>query len=220
MEINTTLVVGSSGILGSGISLHLESLGRKVVKVSARHVLSLCDSSLVQYLGGILPNAGSGHQLQPPLAIIMAHRYRGDDPLQALNAELSITQRLPWTLSRMVSHLRVFVIGSVTGELLDLKSPLAYHYAKDLQKSIVRQSCRLPNVEMNIIELSWFEKYEPTVQTKEYSLAVSTIKESLGSSNFPGIQEIADFIDNLMRASLLPRGQKICFDGGYSLIQR
>ncbi len=220
MEINTTLVVGASGILGSGIASQLEASGRKVVRVSARHLLGLCDSSLVRYLDGILPNIGQNYRFRPPIAIIFAHRYRGDDTMQALKVELSLTHRLPWTLSKMASHLRVFVIGSVTGELLDLKSPEAYHYAKDLQKSIVRQSCRLHNTEMNIIELSCFEKYAPTIQTTDYSLAVSKIKDSIGAQNFPGIREISDFLDNLMRVALLPRGQTIRFDGGYSLIQR
>jgi hypothetical protein len=220
MEISAILVVGSSGLLGRGIASQLEGFGRKVVKVSARHILGLSDASLALYLGGIVPTTQPDHRLRPPLGLVIAHRYRGDDTIQALSVEMSITHRLAWILSGMVTHLRVFVMGSVTGALLDLKSPLAYHYAKDLQKSIARQSCRLQNVEMNVIELSWFEKYDPTVQTKEYSSEVSKIKESIGAHNFPGIPEIADFIDNLMRSAMLPRGQIITFDGGYSLKQR
>ena len=44
-------------------------------------------------------------------------------------------------------------IGSIAGRRIDRKQSEAYHYSKDLQKSIVRQSVRIDKLHMNLLEL-------------------------------------------------------------------
>ena len=218
--VDKIVVIGAGGVVGGGIASCLRQMGRNVVTVSARRVTSLGGSSIDGVVSSIAGESMSPEISNFSLGLVLAHRYRGDDPFQAMRIEFLVTRDLTWALSRVVSNLRVVVVGSVTGALVCEDLPEAYHYSKDIQKSITRQSCRLRNVQMNVLELSCFEKHPQDIQTPEYMAAMSSIRRQIGYSNLPSIADISNFIDQLMSASKNPRGQVISFDGGYSLLQK
>jgi hypothetical protein len=73
---------------------------------------------------------------------------------------------------------------------------------------------------MNILELSWFEKYEKSLQTAPYKKNINKLKRLLGKNNLPSVADIANLSKNLIECRLPPRGQVITYDGGYSLLQK
>jgi aspartate-semialdehyde dehydrogenase len=218
--IDIFIVVGAGGTVGEQIAAYLKETGEPVVRVSARKLIQQISLNLDRSIDKLLDEAKSENVKTNSLGLIFVHRSREQDPLATLSTELSLTRDFVWALSKRVEKLNVIILGSVTGAFLDAGSSEAYHYAKDLQKSIVRQSCRLKNVAMNILELSWFEKYEKSQQTALYKKNIDKLKRILGKNNLPSVADIANFSKNLIKCRLPPRGQIITYDGGYSLLQK
>lgn len=153
------------------------------------------------------------------VGVILAHRYRGDDNREALYSELCITRDFTWTMSKICKSVRVVVLGSITGRFVDGELSEAYHYSKDLQKSIARQSVRVKNLSMNVIELGWFEKYTRSKATGEYQDIMSRLRAEYGESVVPTVDSITDLCTLLLEMSHPPRGETIVYDGGLSLFQ-
>lgn len=215
----TVVVVGVGGVLGGGVAVKLGQLGFDVVPVSAKAILNMSFNSLTSFAGDLVSGISVMSSAQSSVGLVLAHRCRSSDPCESISAELAITRGLTWALADLVPNLRVVVLGSVTGTFLCPSLPESYHYAKDMQKSIARQSLRLSNVQMNVVALSWFEKYAKEKQCPEYSNELARVSEKIGSSNLPSISDIGDFVGALLRARHVPRGQVINFDGGYSTLQ-
>lgn len=216
--IDTVIVVGAGGVLGGGISRCLRNFGRNVISVSARQIVER-RLSIDRTTQDLVSEAFTTPRSDRRLGVVLAHRYRGRDPAEALSIEIAVTRDFIWALASNVNLLRAVVIGSSTESFACDHLTEAYHYGKDIQRSITRQSCRLSNVQMNLLALSWFEKYEPSHQSDEYSAVISGIKQRIGDLNFPKIYDISDFINQMMRSSLTPRGQIITYDGGLSILQ-
>ena len=151
------------------------------------------------------------------IGLILAHRYRGNDIRSALDNERCISRDFVWGLTKLVTSLRVVVIGSIAGRRIDRKQSEAYHYSKDLQKSIVRQSVRIDKLHMNLLELNWFEKYPKSQAFDEYKQTLDRVKRHLGGDNLPNVDSITDFACSLIEMAHPPRGQEILYDGGFSM---
>jgi hypothetical protein len=212
------LVVGSHGVVGSQVTQRLRSQGKLVATKSSSEILQASNSS--DLAETVSPFVDNSIDLQNSrVGLILAHRYRGNDIQRALNIELCITRDFVWGLSKLCESLRVVVLGSVAGRLVDKKLPEAYHYSKDLQKTIARQSVRISNIHMNVLELSWFEKYPKHKATDDYRNIMANLRQHLGGDCLPTVDSITDFSSALIEMHHPPRGQTIVYDGGISLSQ-
>jgi hypothetical protein len=218
--VEVYVVVGATGTLGRNVAATLSEDGKAVVKISATYLTSLGSSDFSIAIDALVKDISAAKQDAKRIGLVLAHRYRGEDVITALRNELIISHDLVWNLSKQVKELSVVVLGSVTGEMVDQKSPEAYHFSKDLQKSIVRQSVLLKNVAMNLIELAWFEKYSPKYASPDYKIQMQTLHTLLGEGNLPTLTDITDFLRQLMDCKLPTRGQTIKYDGGYGIYQK
>ena len=151
--------------------------------------------------------------------VILAHRYRVEKVQIALENELRITRDFIWALLMLCKPLRVVVLGSITGRHVDQKTPEAYHYAKELQKSIVRQSVRIRNLNMNLLELHWFEKFVEELATDEYRKTIANVKKIIRDDNLPSVDSITEVSCALIELQHPPREETIIYDSGFSLFQ-
>jgi hypothetical protein len=216
--VDAYVLIGGNGILGKQVAKELLSRNRICISLSARDLIRDFENGSISPTKALLERIRLIDSIRC-LGLIFAHRYRGDNCLESLRIELSLTRNLVWELSSELEQLRVVVLGSVTGSRLDVGSSEAYHYAKDLQKSICLQSIRLSNVSMNLIELSWFEKYPRCEQTASYAKKMEDLKNIIGSRNLPTTSDISDYLISVMECHLSPRGQILSYDGGYNHIQ-
>lgn len=216
--VSSYIVVGSRGIVGNQVVTRLRQLGKLVIIKTTSEILQSTEaelsvslvSSMAEY--SVKPSVSS-------IGLILAHRYRGNDIKCALDNERCITRDFTWGLTKLCVSLRVVVLGSITGGRIDRSISEAYHYSKDLQKSIVRQSIRIDNLHMNLLELNWFEKYPEAQASDEYRQIMVRLKQKLGRDNLPNVDSITDFACALIEMSPPPRGQSIVYDGGLSMFQ-
>jgi hypothetical protein len=216
---NIYIVIGSRGIVGSQITKRLRSLNKHVVTIAASEIVQRKKIDSLECFRS-LANDSSITLAEKEIGLILAHRYREDNIQTVLLNELSITRDFVWGLANLCASLRVVVLGSITGRLIDRKLPEAYHYSKELQKSIVRQSIRIGNLQMNLLELYWFEKYTEEKATPEYKKTMSELRKQLGGDNLPSVESITDFSCALIEMHRPPRGQTIVYDGGLSGYQK
>jgi len=215
---NLYIVVGGSGIVGSQVVRRLNDLGKSVVTFPTREILLGETSQLRESMLGLIAGK-STDQSTTHIGLILAHRFRGENIQSVLMNELRVSRDFVWQLSELCASLRVIVFGSITGSLVDNKSTEAYHYSKDLQKSIVRQSIRLSNLHMNLLELNWFKKYPQARASTEYLQLIDRLRRIMGENNLPTVNSITDFSSALIETTNPPRGQTIVYDGGFSLFQ-
>ena len=213
------IVVGSRGTVGKQVVNRLYSMGKAVMITLTSEIL---ESSMDEVINGIKDKAEkmSINISISKVGVILAHRYRDEVNSVAVFNELSITRDFIWALSEACSSLRVVVLGSITGTFVDNKLPEAYHYAKDLQKSIIRQSIRVADLHMNLLALSWFKKYPLKNRTPEYQRTLGRLEEELGGDNLPSVESITDFCCTIIEMVYPLRGQSIVYDGGISLFQK
>lgn len=216
--VSTYIVVGSRGIVGNQIVKRLRDIGKLVFIKKTSEILLSTEADLMASMLSSMAEY-SINPLESSIGLILAHRYRGNDIRCALDNERCITRDFTWELAKQCASLRVVVLGSITGSRVDRKLPEAYHYSKDLQKSIVRQSIRINNLHMNLLELNWFEKYPEAQASDEYTQIMVNLKQQLGRDNLPTVNSITDFACALIGLSPPPRGQSIVYDGGHSLFQ-
>ena len=216
---NIYIVIGSRGNVGSQIVQRLRKLNKCVITQLTSEILQFSNEELVERVTSFF-SENSIQLRKTNVGVILAHRYRGDNVQIALENELRITRDFIWALSMLCESLRVVVLGSIAGRHVDQKMPEAYHYAKDLQKSIVRQSVRIRNLHMNLLELNWFEKFVEELATDEYRKTIAIIKKRLGGDNLPSVDSITEFSCALIELQHPPRGETIIYDGGFSLFQK
>ncbi len=218
---SAVLMTGASGRLGRQIFECLLADGFKAVSIRSAPLLKLQgEEAIARYLREMLesdnPVANEDHVVK----LLLAHRPRMASVSEAVDAELRMTRDLVWGLSEICSEVRVIVLGSITGQRVDPDSAEAYHYCKDLQKSIVRQSVTVPNVFMNLIELSWFNKYPPSMADNLYSERVESVRSVMPTRHVVTVAEITEIAVRILGALRPPRGQIVTYDDGYSLIQQ
>jgi len=217
---NGYIVVGASGIIGRQISARLNELKKDVVKISGRRFADLEEKRLSYAVKEILEELQARSMSLSRVGIIFAHRQRGGGVIDILRNEHRLCGQLIALIVEKVQRLDAIILGSITGSRFDSRSSEAYHYAKDFQKTCVRQSIRFPNLNMNLLELSWFEKYPPEMADSDYQSRMQEVVELLGANNVPNVTDITDFALQILEAKLPPRGQVISYDGGYSTLQR
>ena len=210
------IVVGSKGALGCQIFNRLKALNKFVFPVFALDILKCKPEHIIMDIDKFL-TIHSICLAKANIGVILAHRCENIDI--SLLSEIRITRDFVWSLAQNCCKLRVVVLGSVTGRLVDRKMSEAYHYSKDLQKSIVRQSIRILNLDMILVELYWFVKYQGIKATYEYQNRINRVGSLVGENNFPTVESIVDLCCSLIEMTIAPRGHLIPFDGGLSLLQ-
>lgn len=213
------IVVGGQGVVGNQVVKKLKERKRYVLVKSTKEIIDCPKNELATSICSLFAKHLDNIGKPARVSLILAHRCRDEDIQIALSNELQITRNFVWALSSQCISLNVVVIGSITGRLVSKKLPESYHYAKDLQKSIVRQSVRVSNLYMNLLELNWFRKYGFDKATSEYNQIMSDLTQELEGDHLPSVETITDFCCSLIDMQLPPRGQTIIYDGGLSLFQ-
>jgi len=213
-------VVGASGTVGKQVLSRLIFKKKPVFTISGRWLSELSDEEFYTALDIVNAGIEAAEPNAKTVGLILAHRQRGHEVLLSLRSEIRLCDQLVRFLASQFQQLNVVVFGSVTGSLIDKMSCEAYHYAKDLQKSAVRQSIGTVNVNMNLLELSCFIKYPKDQRDEKYRSHLEEQGRLVGVNNLPNVSDITDFALSLIDASITPRGQIITHDGGYSLIQK
>tara|TARA_B100001173_G_C16029223_1_gene565722 strand:+ start:4136 stop:4804 length:669 start_codon:yes stop_codon:yes gene_type:complete len=217
---NKYIVVGSRGVIGSEISSQVKKRGNNVYNLYAKDFIKLLSTERIQYITEFFHSNNIVYSKDSRLHIILAHRIRETDTKLALWNETIISTDLIDIIADLGYEVRVIVIGSITGRLIDSKSSPAYHYCKDLQKSAVRYSILKKNVCMNLIELSSFIKFDPSNWDEKYTRAVELEKCNLEQTEIPKLEDIANICISLLELPVTPRGQIYTFDNGSSLLQK
>jgi hypothetical protein len=214
-------LTGASGRLGSQIADCLRDRDIRVVPIISADILSVRSGNLVgDWLRDQFHSQLSNKELRGVVSLILAHRPREGQIHKAIADELRMTRDLVWGFSEVCTEVRVIVMGSVTGRFVDFRSLESYHYCKDLQKSTVRLSVSLPNVFMNLIELSWFRKHPQCSSDPSYVAVLDEARGVVPTKHVVTVSEIVDLACALLDTARPPRGQVITFDEGYSLIQQ
>jgi hypothetical protein len=218
--IDIYVVIGAGGIVGRKVEAFLERRGKCVVTLPTELILGAAKDDIQDIAISAIRQKRFLQLKDTRIGLILAHRARGADIYEAIISEIRVTRDLVHAFASACMELRVIVLGSVTGRLVDHKSPESYHYAKDFQKSCVRYSVTQNNVYMNLLELSWFQKYSESEMTEEYEHDLASVKRALGCGHLVNVEDITDFLIEILEMHRPPRGQIITFDGGYSLLQR
>jgi|LauGreDrversion4_2_1035121.scaffolds.fasta_scaffold38066_4 hypothetical protein len=217
--VDRIFITGAQGQLGRQLVSSLTSAQVSIIPIKSAVVLSVeTNTRLKAFLNEQFVSKISINSSRPSVALILAHRSRADDSLVMLRDELRMTRDLVYAFAELCREVRVVVLGSVTGRQVDQASSEAYHYAKDLQKSIVRRSILLPNLFMNLVELSWFVKHT-TAADAEYVCALDQARGNSPTGEVVEPRHIADLCLRLLLVERSPRGQVFALDDGYSLMQ-
>jgi hypothetical protein len=213
------IILGSSGIIGSQVADHLVSLRRPFLIQSARRLAELDSPEFTDAVDQLVNEIYNCTPNTKTVALILCHRQRTQDIVESIRSELRICRDFVLSMSERIELLNVIVFGSITGARVDFQSSESYHYAKDLQKTCVRQSIKTPNVNMNLLELSWFEKYSHNVSDSHYKSKILELKKLNGIHELPTIADLSDYALRILDAQRPPRGSIIPYDSGYSVLQ-
>jgi transcriptional regulator of met regulon len=139
--VNHYFLIGSGGLLGKKIFEYFKKK-ENITKISAREYVGLkTDFDRKKFIIKKITNSISKYK-SAKVALIFAHRIRDNNIVNAINSEILITRNITKIFSETCLETRVVVLGSVTGRLIDKKTLESYHYTKDIQKIIVRQSIK------------------------------------------------------------------------------
>lgn len=213
------LVVGSTGILGSGVSKHLQGCSHSVKPISG---LMLCQASPHEFQGYIAETIEELDEQYPgttEIGIFLCHRVRNRPLVDTILAEIRLCRDFVLGISSAYRRTNVIVFGSITGTRVDPLSSESYHFGKDIQLTCVRQSIMHPSINMNLLQLYWFRKYDLGQSNPEYEEQLSSVSARLKLTSLPDLQDIADFAERIVFARFPPRGQVLTYDSGLSLLQ-
>ena len=213
------IVVGARGVVGEQVVSRLESIEKSVLTISGKTLVQMSEREFLHASSQQIKEISTSPNAIDSVGVILAHRTRHNDVSKSVQGELRLCRDLIRAFAEKFSKVNVVILGSITGSFIDIATSEAYHYAKDTQKSCVRQSIRIPNLCMNLIELSWFVKYPEHRFHEGYRKQIEQVGQRVGYGNLPTVLDITDFAVSLIELRRPPRGQVIAYDGGYSLLQ-
>ncbi len=155
-------------------------------------------------------------------SLIFCHRIRKaeSNPSKSLILELNLLEEIIKKVGNYSKNLNVIIIGSCTGNYFDSKSTQAYHYVKDFQKTFLRYHSNLnPNYFINMIELSYFDKYFSHESDIKYKEDKEFFLKFNNQRKIPSYVQLAAAIDYLTNINLGITGQILSLDNGIVNIQ-
>ncbi len=159
----------------------------------------------------------------PRIGLIFCHRIRESklSTEDTVSAEFMILNTvIEECLKIKNTQINIIVIGSITGQLIDVKSSLQYHLQKELQKSFVRYIGVIhPNISANIIEISAFSKYEHGNPSPTYLKTKDKIESYMNHRLMPNYNQLSNLIRFLLLENHGLSSQVIRLDNGYLSFQ-
>ncbi len=158
----------------------------------------------------------------PHRSLIFCHRIRSaeSNSSKSLILELNLLQEIIKKVGNCSKKLNVIIIGSCTGEYFDSKSTQAYHYVKDFQKTFLRYHSNLnPNYFINMIELSYFDKYFSHESDSKYREDKEFFLKFNNQRAIPSYLQLVAAVDYLTNINLGITGQILSLDNGIVKIQ-
>ena len=155
-------------------------------------------------------------------SLVFCHRIRSLEkyPHIAISLELELLELIINRVSEYSEKLNIIIIGSCTGTYFDKKSTQAYHHVKDLQKSFIRfHTNKNPNHYINMVELSYFDKYYEGESDSEYKAQRNKIKELNNQRELPSYKHLATAINYLATPHIGISGQVLSMDNGILNVQ-
>ena len=216
--IKDIVIVGTRGAVGSKLIKIAKNRKFNVFPISAQKI---CDTPCEKLPSFIEENLKihSGKQKDKKLGLILAHRIREEDIRVAMSRELSITRDFPIYLKNYCEELRIIMIGSVTGRLVNAHNEESYHYCKELQKAVNRYFVFEDKIKSNLLELSLFQKYGTDEADNNYNNSLIQERKKLGGRSVVDMFAITDFCISILETKSPPISSVITYDGGYSLRQ-
>ena len=159
----------------------------------------------------------------PHRSLVFCHRIRNleSNPNASMQIELDILEGVVSSVGKYSEQLNIIIIGSCTGSYFDSKSSQAYHHVKDLQKSFIRfYSHKNPKFYINMIELSFFDKYYPEEADSKYESQKLKMIEFNKNRMIPSYDQLALAVNYLSSPFLGITAQTISLDNGILNIQK
>lgn len=217
---NRIIIIGRRSSIAQRLAYHLAKK-YSITTVSASDLLA----RVREY--GSLDEYFSDHYLIhdecSEYLFVLCYRIRGSADIASLvSSELELTRAILSGIYTTFKRARTVIIGSPTGSLVHAGSDEAYHYQKDIQKSIFRyHSSRLGSEQfLNMIELwSSFIKYNDDELTPSYSSLLDQIREVSKRKTLVDYSSLAASIEFLFDTRNLINGTIVRLDNGVSNVQ-
>jgi hypothetical protein len=221
---NLIFLTGSTGIIGKAIQNLETQFPYEYYPISAKSIFEKISNTtdydshkIFNFIKDDLIKLSKKYKIAN---IIFCHRIRNNDPLKALVSEFIISRDFVLFLNKYFKKINVTYVSSITGELIDRNSPEAYHYSKDLQKTISRYlTISNSNIKANVLSLSAFRKYSIENSSSEYTNLCKKYTEILGDIPLVRVENIAQEIVKFTIEINCIRGSNIPLDSGFTIIQ-
>ena len=154
---------------------------------------------------------------------LLCYRVRaGGSVAQLVSDELVLLRGILQGICKSSHKCRIVIIGSPTGGLVHKRSDEAYHYQKDLQKSIFRYfSGQMGESQyLNMIEVwSSFIKYEAVESTPDYLSFLSEVRNAGYRKRLIDYSCLASAVRFLFDSGNQVNGSIVKLDNGLSNVQ-
>lgn len=154
---------------------------------------------------------------------LLCYRVRATcSVLQLVSDELILLRGILQGICKTSHKCRIVLIGSPTGGLVHNRSDEAYHYQKDLQKSIFRYFSGLMGESqyLNMIELwSSFVKYEEDESTPDYLSFLREVRHAGDRKRLIDYSCLASAVRFLFDPGNQVNGTIVKLDNGLSNVQ-
>ena len=208
--------VGSQSKIGSRLVKFLK-IDNKILPIELGF-LEITEKNLTNIKKTIARNVERMNlEFLPHRSLVFCHRIRNleSNTNASLSAELDILEGVISSISKFSEELNIIIIGSCTGSYFDSKSSQAYHHVKDLQKSFIRFfSHKNPKYCINMIELSFFDKYFPEEADSKYDFEKLKMIEYNKNRAIPSYKQLALAVNYLSSPDLGITAQTISLDNG------
>lgn len=161
--------------------------------------------------------------LNEEVLFLLCYRLRNTDTVEdQVSRDFVLFRSILAAITENFTFSRTIILGSPTGGLVQKQSSEAYHYQKDLQKSVFRYfSSTCGNTQfINLIELwSSFIKYSPSEQDHNYRSFIRSLNSSTGRESCPSYSTLASTIEFLFDRRNSINGTIVKLDNGLSNVQ-
>ena len=214
--------VGSKSKIGSRL-IKLLKVNNQILPIELG-LLEINENNLINIKHTISRNIENMNiKFLPHRSLVFCHRIRNleTNSSLALSTELKILEGVISSISKYSEGLNIIIIGSCTGSYFDKKSSQAYHHVKDFQKSFIRFFSN-KNTEhyINMIELSYFDKYYPDESDKKYESQKRSLIKFNNDRQIPSYSHLALAVNYLSSPNLGLTGQIISLDNGILNVQK
>ena len=220
MHKNNILVFGGGSIICKGLIPFLEG-NFNLINISLTSV-KYSDSSYVEKIKRAIQKSCMDVN-RDFTGVLVAYRLR--ETTQTIEEMVAQEITLLRTINKYIidgfESSKTVVLGSITGERLNTGSSEAYHYQKDIQKSMVRYlGIQNPRHHINLIEInSCFRKYSKESSFVDYIDYCQKVSKMNPNKEMLDYQDLSETIKYHLNPSVKISGTIVRLDNGFADIQ-